>query len=259
MVKVFRKMRKMTSSNRRFSNYLLYGIGEILLVVVGILIALQINNWNLDRLDRIAERSILQSLQVEFTENLRDAKRVYDGNLGIMNAMSQLQDKSKALEHGEASFDMLMYAVFDWFDYNSRPGASNNLVNSGNLNLIQNEELRNKLTIWSGVDDELDDDEQLAIHFSQNTIVPFLAEHYPMSNLERFDFTLEFYREDTLEFEAYEDHIPFNRKELLNHPTLQSHISIKKMHARHNAMEGYKLLKECEKILELVTNEINRN
>jgi hypothetical protein len=46
MIKFFRKIREKLVTEYKFSKYALYAIGEILLVVVGILIALQINNWN---------------------------------------------------------------------------------------------------------------------------------------------------------------------------------------------------------------------
>ncbi len=46
MIKFFRKIRQQLLTENKFSKYLIYAIGEILLVVIGILIALQINNWN---------------------------------------------------------------------------------------------------------------------------------------------------------------------------------------------------------------------
>ena len=46
MIKFFRKYRQQLLSENRFTKYLIYAIGEIILVVIGILIALQINNWN---------------------------------------------------------------------------------------------------------------------------------------------------------------------------------------------------------------------
>ena len=46
MIKFFRKIRQKMLTENKFSKYLLYAIGEIVLVVIGILIALQINNWN---------------------------------------------------------------------------------------------------------------------------------------------------------------------------------------------------------------------
>ena len=56
-------------SNKKFSKYLLYAIGEIFLVVVGILIALQINNWNNQRLERNKEIKTYQGLRQQIDED----------------------------------------------------------------------------------------------------------------------------------------------------------------------------------------------
>ena len=45
-MKIFRKIRQKLLTENKFSKYLIYALGEIVLVVIGILIALQINNWN---------------------------------------------------------------------------------------------------------------------------------------------------------------------------------------------------------------------
>ena len=66
MIKFFRRIRQKLIEEKKIGNYLKYAIGEILLVVIGILIALQINNWNEHRKDRITERKLL----IELNENL---------------------------------------------------------------------------------------------------------------------------------------------------------------------------------------------
>ncbi|MEJ2161877.1 MAG: DUF6090 family protein [Robiginitalea sp.] len=243
----------------RFSKYILYAIGEILLVVFGILIALQVDNWNDYRKEREVETGILQDLQIEFDENLTDARRVYDGNKSIYNAAIELQDNIASKTYEQNRTDTLMYAMFDWFDYTPKPGASNNLINSGNLSLIRNEELRNLLTLWSGVNAELDDDEQLAIAYSQQTILPFIAEHYPMSNLERFDNLDAFYSmrgfTDSLIVASPEVRL-FDVEGLLTNPVFQSHISAKKMYARHNMVECQYVIYTCRSILEIIDLEL---
>jgi len=74
MAKLFNKIRKKLisekSSKSRSANYLKYAIGEIVLVVIGILIALSINNWNESRKDGKIETKALMALQLEFTESL---------------------------------------------------------------------------------------------------------------------------------------------------------------------------------------------
>jgi len=62
MIKFFRKIRQKLLSENKFSKYLLYAIGEIILVVFGILIALQINNWNQDKIDSKIEKELLSEL-----------------------------------------------------------------------------------------------------------------------------------------------------------------------------------------------------
>ena len=57
--------------------YFKYAIGEIVLVVIGILIALQINNWNEYRKDRNREQAILKSLQTDFKANIINLDNAY--------------------------------------------------------------------------------------------------------------------------------------------------------------------------------------
>lgn len=63
MIKFFRKIRQRLLSENKFSKYFLYAIGEIILVVIGILIALQINNWNEGRKQKAEEVKLLQNFK----------------------------------------------------------------------------------------------------------------------------------------------------------------------------------------------------
>ena len=67
MIKFFRKIRQRLVNENNLSKYLLYAIGEIVLVVMGILIALQINNWNENKKDIAKSRDIL----LEIKENIQ--------------------------------------------------------------------------------------------------------------------------------------------------------------------------------------------
>lgn len=62
MIKFFRRIRQQLLSENKFSKYLLYAIGEIVLVVFGILIALGINNWNENRKSKLAEKIVLNNI-----------------------------------------------------------------------------------------------------------------------------------------------------------------------------------------------------
>ncbi len=69
MIKFFRKIRYNLMEQNKTGKYLKYAIGEIALVVIGILIALSINNWNEDRIELKQEKNILSNLNTEFNEN----------------------------------------------------------------------------------------------------------------------------------------------------------------------------------------------
>ena len=69
MIKFFRKIRQHLLSENKFSKYLLYAVGEIILVVIGILIALQINNWNENRKTNIKIKNSLIALKSDLTQD----------------------------------------------------------------------------------------------------------------------------------------------------------------------------------------------
>ncbi|MBL0025804.1 MAG: hypothetical protein IPO98_12775 [Saprospiraceae bacterium] len=69
MIKAFRNIRQKLLHSGKLKSYMAYAIGEIALVMIGILLALQVNNWNQTRLQRTEESNILSNLHTEFLEN----------------------------------------------------------------------------------------------------------------------------------------------------------------------------------------------
>ena len=65
-------------------SYLKYALGEIVLVVVGILIALQINDWYQERLDRQTEREYLVSMKRDLAEDTRELREAIEGNTSLL-------------------------------------------------------------------------------------------------------------------------------------------------------------------------------
>ena len=66
-------MRERLLSENKSAKYLIYAVGEILLVVIGILIALQINDWNINQNERLEEKEILRKVD-EIYAKYRDTK-----------------------------------------------------------------------------------------------------------------------------------------------------------------------------------------
>ena len=80
MIKLFRIIRQRMLTQKSISKYLLYAVGEILLVMVGILLALQVNNWNERRKAKQVEFTLLTELKKSVEEDIESIKVVIDRN-----------------------------------------------------------------------------------------------------------------------------------------------------------------------------------
>ena len=153
MIRLFRKIRQQLLSETKYPIYLLYAGGEILLVVLGILIALQIDNWNEDKKDRNTEQQYLLALKEEFIFNHEELESVSTRNK--MNADNMV----KLVNHmGPADFeiteeelgDLLRGSLSNEIQFNPSQGVLDEIISSGKLGMFSNPELRFALSSWSG-------------------------------------------------------------------------------------------------------------
>lgn len=150
MIKFFRQIRYRLMNENKTGKYLKYAIGEIILVVIGILIALQINNWNSIQKDIAKEQQILLSLQAEFKQNIEELSFDHHVNMGSINAVKTLLNLDKTTEFETKTIDSLLGQAFNFATFDARLGVINDISSSGNLELIRDVELRYKLNQWTG-------------------------------------------------------------------------------------------------------------
>jgi Family of unknown function (DUF6090) len=98
MIKFFRKIRYNLMEQNKTGKYLKYAVGEIILVVIGILIALQINNWNQNRIEANEELNILKALKVGLETDLNDLN--YNA-ISIENSINSANTVIQRLENDE--------------------------------------------------------------------------------------------------------------------------------------------------------------
>jgi len=109
MIKIFRRIRQRLLSENKFSKYLIYAIGEIILVVIGILIALQINNWNENRKHATAEKEFFKSINDDLNQDLEFIKYVQAYTKPKIDAYNLLNSEySKDYENNKTRIDSLM-------------------------------------------------------------------------------------------------------------------------------------------------------
>ncbi len=90
MIKLFRNIRKSLLAEGKTSKYLKYAIGEIILVVIGILIALQINNWNENQKLKKEEIKLLHALEKEIESNITSLDTTIKDNDDILKISARL-------------------------------------------------------------------------------------------------------------------------------------------------------------------------
>jgi hypothetical protein len=130
--------------------YLKYAIGEIILVVIGILIALQINNWNELRKADIEEQSALHNIHRDFIKNKDILEEVKTNSLLILNSGIQILNHtgSKSKPDSENTLNELLNELYNSSPYYPQNGFLDDLLSSGKLGIFKNEELRNLLSSW---------------------------------------------------------------------------------------------------------------
>ncbi|WP_232778340.1 DUF6090 family protein [Salegentibacter sediminis] len=151
MIKIFRKIRLSLLTEKRFTKYLFYALGEIILVVIGILIALAINNANQNRINNNYEQTYLLGLEQEFETSRSKLKELIAVNKSNSNNSKKILEfiTYKNETPTETAFSSLLYNTFSSdIAFNPNNSLLNEMINSGNLKNLSNTELRKQLTNW---------------------------------------------------------------------------------------------------------------
>lgn len=179
MLKFFRRIRRKLLDEGNLKRYLIYAIGEILLVVIGILIALQINNWNEQYKTHRIELETLIDIKGEFEENyalfqkhLREKAQMEAQweNLLIKFSDKSLPDAQRPKRRLPTGSNTLNISF----------GILNSVLNSGKINIIRNSHLKKALSNWNGALEDYLEEEYVHWEIARNhtdrygsTILPY--------------------------------------------------------------------------------------
>jgi hypothetical protein len=145
MIKFFRKIRQQMLTENKISKYLLYAIGEIVLVVIGIMIALSINNWNNNVQQGKLERKYLTEIKNNLTFDLKDLQFNIDFN------ESKFKSNKIILRYlnKEISYSDSLQFHFGNLIFTTRTLPNNSTyenLKSRGLEIISNDSLRQQIT-----------------------------------------------------------------------------------------------------------------
>jgi len=146
-MKIFRNIRKQLASENKAMAYLRYAIGEVFLVVIGILIALQVNNWNEHQKQKKQETIYLQDLSIDLKKQIQSLDHYIDFEDII------IQDCKDITAHYEQNsgfkkMDSIFPKINDLSIRMTFTNANTTLlemINSGDINIIDNESLKKEL------------------------------------------------------------------------------------------------------------------
>ncbi|WP_445385756.1 DUF6090 family protein [Robiginitalea sp. IMCC44478] len=150
MIKFFRKIRQKLLAENKFTKYLLYAIGEIVLVMLGILLALQVNNANEERKNRALERAFLSDIHQDFLEN----KSQFEDRLQTFRNQYQLADSLcrqvfPITDNNWKGVKKVYGGVFLPSTFDPNRSSINALISSGRIDIIQNDSLKKKILVWN--------------------------------------------------------------------------------------------------------------
>jgi len=160
LIPFFRKIRKSLVNEDKFVKYSKYAIGEIILVVFGILIALQVNNWN----ERRNEQGKIKKYALSLAQDLENDVKMVDTIQYIAKQIAlridSLSNYTRNKEINEISnLDvfclswMKLYRPYSW-----NRATLDELKNSGSLQLIKNNELSKKIVEYDALTLHMDED-----------------------------------------------------------------------------------------------------
>lgn len=179
MIKLFRNIRKNLINEGKSSRYFKYAVGEIVLVVIGILIALQINKWNEYRNERNTEQKALQAIysdfkfnKIEIQQNIEETEETVNGTKKVLSVFSSNIESITNLQCNKLIGTMVGFSTFHPSD-----GALNDLINSGHLNIILNDSLKDKLSNWNSLVLDVTEDEEYLRQYMDRYLEPINLEY----------------------------------------------------------------------------------
>jgi len=187
MIKVFRKIRQTMIKENKASKYLLYAIGEILLVVIGILIALGINNWNSQNKAKKTETEYYCRIIEDFDIDLENIDQRYSkaeeqieiGKSLIIDLHSLTKDKNYIMN------TYLKVIRSDFFIPSK--AAFDDIKSSGNLNVLSNIKVKNSLIRYYNEFDNIIT--QLSLNNEQMVQRAFDYQYVNEVGFQEFDYT----------------------------------------------------------------------
>ena len=170
MIKIFRNIRQNLLSKGKTGAYLKYAVGEVLLVVIGILIALQLNNYNDTLSQNNLEQKALYNLKLDFEYNQSELNKCIEELIRIRKSNFVILNNTGSKYKPTFDIDSLLHTIGGVPTFFPQNGFLLDLITSGKLGIIKNDILRNKLSSWQPTLETLKSREKRLLNYTSNFI-----------------------------------------------------------------------------------------
>jgi len=143
MIRLFRKIRHKLLSKNSYGIYVLYAFGEIVLVMIGILLALQIDNWNEARKDRITEKQYVERLLNDLqNDSIYFESQILICERAISHLDSFLIEMYKSPENSDDVKRIMKHGALQTDDLTLKNSTYRELISTGKLNIFSDQNLK---------------------------------------------------------------------------------------------------------------------
>ena len=175
-MRVFRKNRKKQLASNNKSNYLLYALGEILLIVIGILIAFAVDDYKDKRIRKKQEDKTLFSLYESIKMNLSELEDIHSKQIKraqITQEVLFFEFSSQDINY----FDDLLSNGINNYTFDPSTGIYNSMISSGSLELISNDSLKSRISRLSDLINDYKQSEQEITEYSKLHLESYFIEN----------------------------------------------------------------------------------
>jgi hypothetical protein len=248
-----------TEAPAKVGKYLKYAIGEIVLVVIGILVALSINNWNTERIENKSESQILENLKTEFENAVVQMTYLNVIRTNFLSAAERLVkisnengfDKTKTID------SLLVHTIYSP-TFNDPVGSLNSLTSSNRLDLISNNNLKVKLMAWPSELEDMVEGEIVENDITNNKYYPILYKNVDMAQIYKwFKISdINFERKKTLVGLIPSNHISSNYEGLFKNQEFINVLHTRVTFLNISKFETELLIGKANEIITIIENEL---
>lgn len=259
MIKFFRRLRQRLISENKFSKYILYAIGEIALVMIGILLALQVNNWNdiknakIDSiqftnrlLNEVNSNLVITDIEITDIEITKEQNQINSGK----QMLSMFNTDAETLN--SRILDSLIYDVMTTNKIDINIGTLTEGLNTGKIALIQSDSLKAALYSFPTLLEEIKIQEQLGSEDIHDHFMPYLYDHF---NYRQMDNAFSEYHEG-IEPSKFSNH---DNLQVLTYFKFENLIDNQFYNSNDQLRLYVKLKNEIEQIQRLIKQELDND